>query len=586
MMGRQGSMQGERRGSGPTGGQGGDPGGGQGEGVARERLWIYDTTLRDGQQTHGVQFSLEEKREIAGLLDALGVDYVEGGWPGANPTDSAFFDAAPLLSRARLTAFGMTKRAGRSADNDDVLAAVMNAGTGAVCLVGKAHPVHVERALGIGLEENLAAIRASVAHVVAAGREAIFDAEHFFDGHAADPGYARACLEAALAAGARWVVLCDTNGGRLPGEVGRVTGEVVAAGVPGERLGIHTHNDTETAVAGSLAAIEAGARQVQGTLNGLGERCGNANLTALIPTLLLKEPHASRFETGITRERLAGLTRLARRLDDILNRVPLKSAAYVGASAFAHKAGLHASAVAKDPALYEHVAPDVVGNARVVPMSNQAGLANLRRRLAEAGIEVARDDPALPLLLQEVKAREAEGYAYDTAQASFEVLARRALGLMPEFFEVKRYRVTVERRKNKYDRMVSLSEAVVVVKAGGAKTLSVSESMDETGQDRGPVNALAKALAKDLGPYQPFIEDIRLVDFKVRITDGGTEAVTRVTIDSEDGQGRRWQTVGVSANIVDASFEALTDAIRWKLVRDGAPDARAEGAAGGEVAAQ
>jgi 2-isopropylmalate synthase len=557
MMGRGGLMDAET---------------GAGEGGARERLYLYDTTLRDGQQTQGVQFSLDEKRRIADLLDGLGVDYVEGGWPGANPTDSAFFEAAPSLDHARLAAFGMTRRAGRSAANDEVLAAVVNAGTGAVCLVGKAHPFHVEHALGITREENLESIRASVAHLVALGREAIFDAEHFFDGYAADPAYAIDCLRAALEAGARWVVLCDTNGGRLPDEIGRVVAEVIAGGVPGGRLGIHTHDDTGMAVAGTLAAVAAGARQVQGTLNGLGERCGNANLTTLIPTLLLKEPWASRFETGVSPEAVAKLTRVSRLLDDILNRVPAKSAPYVGASAFAHKAGLHASAVLKDPATYEHVEPALVGNARVVPMSNQAGQSNLRRRLAEAGIEVARDDAALPRLLETVKAREAEGYAYDTAQASFEVLARRELGLMPDFFEVKRYRVTVERRKNKRDRMVSLSEAVVVVKVGGEKKLSVSESMDEAGRDRGPVNALARALAKDLGPYQPFIEDIRLVDFKVRITDGGTDAVTRVLVDSEDGQGRRWQTVGVSANIVDASFEALTDAIRWKLVRDRAAE--------------
>ncbi|MEO1676522.1 MAG: citramalate synthase [Pseudomonadota bacterium] len=536
----------------------------------RERLWLYDTTLRDGQQTQGVQFSLEEKRQIAAMLDALGVDYIEGGWPGANPTDSAFFDQAPALSTARLTAFGMTKRAGRSAENDDVLAAVVNAGTPAVCLVGKTHPFHVETALGISRNENLDAIRDSVAHLVSLGREALFDAEHFFDGYAADPPYALDCLGAAHDAGARWVVLCDTNGGRLPDEIGRAVSNVIAAGIPGDRLGIHTHNDTEMAVAGTLAAVLAGARQIQGTLNGLGERCGNANLTALIPTLLLKEPFASRFQTGVGREALAHLTRTARQLDDILNRVPLKSAAYVGASAFAHKAGLHASAIVKDPTTYEHIDPARVGNTRIVPMSNQAGQSNLRRRLSEAGIDVPKGDPRLAGLLGAVKAREAEGYAYDTAQASFEILARRELGLMEEFFEVKRYRVTVERRKNKYNRTVSLSEAVVVVKIGGEKKLSVSESMDEAGQDRGPVNALAKALAKDLGPYQPVIEDIRLVDFKVRITDGGTEAVTRVIIDSEDGEGRRWQTVGVSANIVDASFEALTDAIRWKLVRDGA----------------
>ena len=535
-----------------------------------DRLYLYDTTLRDGQQTQGVQFSTQDKIRIASALDALGIDHIEGGWPGANPTDSAFFEAAPQ-TRATMTAFGMTKRAGRSAENDDVLAAVLNAGTKAVCLVGKAHDFHVTEALGITLDENRENIRASIAHCVAQGREALFDAEHFFDGYKANPDYALACLRAAHDAGARWVVLCDTNGGTLPVEIGEITAAVIAAGIPGDCLGIHTHNYTETGVAGALAAVMAGARQIQGTLNGLGERCGNANLTALIPTLLLKEPYASRFTTGITQDGLRDLTRISRMLDDILNRVPQRQAAYVGASAFAHKAGLHASAIAKDPTTYEHVDPAQVGNARIIPMSNQAGQSNLRQRLTEMGLDVARDHPALAGILDEIKAREDQGYAYDTAQASFELLARRALGEMPRFFEVKRYRVTVERRKNKYDQMVSLSEAVVVLKIGEDKMLSVSESMDEAGTDRGPVNALAKALAKDLGPYQGYIEDIRLVDFKVRITQGGTEAVTRVIIDSEDGTGRRWSTVGVSANIVDASFEALLDAIMWKLVRDGAP---------------
>ncbi|TBX28026.1 citramalate synthase [Nioella sediminis] len=540
--------------------------------MTRSRLYIYDTTLRDGQQTQGVQFSTAEKQAIATMLDALGVDYIEGGWPGANPTDSAFFDAAPK-TRATMTAFGMTKRAGRSAENDEVLAGVLNAGTGAVCLVGKTHDFHVDTALGITLPENLDNIAKSVAHLVAQGREALFDAEHFFDGYKANPAYALDCLKAALDNGARWIVLCDTNGGTLPEEIGRITGEVIAAGIPGDRLGIHTHNDTETAVAGSLAAIDAGARQIQGTLNGLGERCGNANLTTLIPTLLLKEPYASRFDTGITLDALTGLTKISRTLDDILNRVPMRQAPYVGSSAFAHKAGLHASAILKDPTTYEHIDPATVGNARIIPMSNQAGQSNLIRRLAEAGLTVEKGHPALGTILEEIKAREAEGYSYDTAQASFELLARRALGQLPSFFEVKRYKVTVERRKNKYNRMVSLSEAVVVVKIGDQKMLSVSESMDETGADRGPVNALSKALAKDLGPYQSYIDDIRLVDFKVRITQGGTEAVTRVIIDSQDSTGRRWSTVGVSPNIVDASFEALLDAVTWKLVRDGAPAA-------------
>ncbi|MBU2982624.1 citramalate synthase [Lentibacter algarum] len=531
-----------------------------------ERLYIYDTTLRDGQQTQGVQFSTPEKHQIAEMLDALGVDYIEGGWPGANPTDSDFFNEAPK-TRAKFTAFGMTKRAGRSAENDDVLAEVLNAGTEHVCLVGKTHEFHVVTALGISLEENAENIRASMAHIVAQGREALFDAEHFFDGYKANPAYAIECLKAAEEAGANWLVLCDTNGGTLPHEVFEITQAVIKAGIKGSKLGIHTHNDTENAVACSLAAIDAGARQVQGTLNGLGERCGNANLTTLIPTLLLKEPYASTFETGISLEALEGLTQVSRKLDDILNRVPQRQAPYVGASAFAHKAGLHASAILKDPSTYEHIKPEVVGNTRIIPMSNQAGQSNLRKRLADAGLEVAKSDPALQQILDEIKEREALGYTYDSAQASFELLARRILGQMPEFFEVKRYRVSVERRKNKYNKMISLSEAVVVVKVDGEKRLSVSESHDETGSDRGPVNALSKALSKDLGHYSEMISDMHLVDFKVRITQGGTEAVTRVIIDSEDSQGQRWSTVGVSPNIVDASFDALLDAINWKLLR-------------------
>ncbi|MGN0933263.1 citramalate synthase [Falsigemmobacter intermedius] len=533
-----------------------------------ERLYLYDTTLRDGQQTQGVQFSVAEKIQIAQALDALGVDYIEGGWPGANPTDSDFFEARPQ-TRAVFTAFGMTKRAGRSAENDDVLAGVMNAGTPAVCLVGKTHDFHVTTALGVSLEENLSAIRDSLAHLVAKGREALFDAEHFFDGWKANPAYALDCLKAARDAGARWIVLCDTNGGTLPAEVFSIVQAVIAAGIPGDRLGIHCHDDTGNAVACSLAAVDAGVRQIQGTLNGLGERCGNASLTTLIPTLLLKEPYASRFVTNVAAETLPQMVRISRRLDDILNRVPLRSSPYVGASAFAHKAGLHASAILKDPSTYEHIPPEAVGNARVIPMSNQAGQSNLRARLAEAGIVVAPGDPRLARILEVVKEREDQGYAYDGAQASFELLARRELGLLPEFFEVKRYRVIVERRRNRYDEMVSVSEAVVVVKIGDRKVLSVSESFDGDAADRGPVNALARALGKDMGPYQASIDDMRLVDFKVRITQGGTDAITRVIIDSEDGHGNRWSTVGVSANLIDASFTALLDAITWKLIRDG-----------------
>ena len=536
--------------------------------MTRERLFLFDTTLRDGQQTQGVQFSASEKTQIAQALDALGVDYIEGGWPGANPTDSAFFDTRPQ-TRATFTAFGMTKRAGRSAANDDVLAAVLNANTPAVCLVGKTHDFHVDTALGITLDENLGNIRESVAHIVAQGREALFDAEHFFDGYKTNPDYALTCVKAAYDAGARWVVLCDTNGGTLPHEVGAITAAVIEAGVPGDHLGIHTHDDTGNAVAGTLAAVDAGARHIQGTLNGLGERCGNANLTTLIPTLLLKEPYATRFETGIDTEALSGLTRTSRMLDDLLNRVPLRSAPYVGSSAFAHKAGLHASAIVKDPTTYEHVQPEIVGNERIVPMSNQAGQSNLIKRLSEMGLPAEKGDPALSRILDKVKERETEGYAFDSAQASFELLARQELGLAPDFFEVERYRVITERRRNAKGEIVVESEAVVTIStAAGARTSFFKNEHAKDMQDDGPVNALWQALKSDLGPYQTAIDDMRLTDFRVRITQGGTEAVTRVIIDFADDQGRAWATVGVSANIVDASFEALVDAITWKLVRD------------------
>ena len=535
--------------------------------MKRERIYLYDTTLRDGQQTQGVNFTVDDKIRISNALDELGIDYVEGGWPGANPTDSDFFNTNPQL-KATFTAFGMTKRSGKSAENDEVLSAVLNANTPGVCLVGKTHDFHVTKALGISLEENLSNISDSVRHIVSKGREALFDCEHFFDGYRENPNYALKAAKVAYEAGARWIVLCDTNGGALPSQVFSATKAVIDSGIPGDRIGIHTHNDTEHAIANSLAAIDAGARQVQGTLNGLGERCGNANLVTLIPTLLLKDPYSSLYETGVDLNKLSSLTSISRTLDDILNRVPDKWAAYVGSSAFAHKAGLHASAILKDPQTYEHIDPSVVGNERIIPMSNQAGQSNLKKRLMDAGLEINSQDSRLSEILNAIKDREDRGYAYDSAQASFELVARKILGKLPTFFEIKRYRVTVEKRKNKYGNMVSLSEAVVVAKIGKNKVLSVSESMDPDCGDQGPVNALSKALAKDLGPYQNCIDDMTLTDYKVRITGSGTDAVTRVIIDSQDGQGRRWSTVGVSANIVDASFEALLDAINWKLIRD------------------
>ncbi|WP_339829651.1 citramalate synthase [uncultured Parvibaculum sp.] len=531
---------------------------------SKARLYLFDTTLRDGAQTTGVDFSVEDKRLIATLLDELGLDYIEGGYPGANPTDTAFFGDPPKLSHAKFTAFGMTKRAGRSASNDPGLAAVLEADTAAVCLVAKSWDFHVSVALGITNDENLESIDESVRAVAAKGREPMIDCEHFFDGYKANPAYALSCVRTALDAGARWAVLCDTNGGALPDEVKRIVTEVIAAGIPGDRLGIHAHNDTENAVANSLAAIRAGVRQVQGTLNGLGERCGNANMVSLIPTLLLKPHYADRFEIGVTLERLKSLVHVSRTLDEILNRAPDRYAPYVGESAFASKAGIHVSAIMKDPKTYEHVPPETVGNKRKIAVSDQAGKSNILARLEEAGIAADPADRRIARLLDEVKEREFLGYSYDGAEASFELLARRILGEVPEYFDVESFRVLVERRYNALGDLVTVSEATVKVVVDGEKFISVGEGV-------GPVNALDQALRKDLGKYSPFIEDLRLVDFKVRILTSGTEAVTRVMIESMDGKGNRWFTVGVSPNIVDASFQALSDSITWKLLRDGAP---------------
>lgn len=529
--------------------------------MTRERLYIFDTTLRDGAQTQGVDFSVEDKRQIALALDQLGIDYIEGGWPGANPTDTAFFADAPPLKRARFTAFGMTARSGRSAANDPSLAQVLGAETSAVCLVGKTWDFQVDVALEIPREDNIDNIARSMEAIAARGREALFDAEHFFDGYRANPDYALACLKAARDGGAQWLVLCDTNGGTMPDDIYRIVSEVKAK-LPDAPLGIHAHNDTGQAVSVSLAAVRAGVRQIQGTLNGLGERCGNANLCTLLPNLLLKEPFASQLETGVSAQQLAHITSVSRLLDEILNRAPDRYAPYVGQSAFVHKGGLHSSAVLKDPTTYEHVKPESVGNERIIPVSDQAGRSNVMARLSEAGIEIDAKDSRVARLLEDIKARAASGYAYDGAEASFELLARRALGQVPDYFTVESFRVSVERRRDGND-YASESEGVVRLTVAGKKVHNV-------GTGNGPVNALDAALRKDLGKYSSYLSDLRLVDFKVRILTSGTEAITRVMIESADGKGNRWSTVGVSENIVDASFEALIDSITYKLLKGGA----------------
>jgi 2-isopropylmalate synthase len=528
--------------------------------MARERLYLFDTTLRDGAQTNGVDFTLADKLVVAKMLDALGVDYIEAGYPGANPTDTQFF-AEPRGFAATVAAFGMTRRPGRSTANDPGLVALLDAEADAICFVAKSWDYHVRVALETTLEENLASIRDSVRAAAAKGREVLVDCEHFFDGYKANPKYALACARAAIDAGARWAVLCDTNGGTLPDEVERIVGEVVRL-IPGENLGIHAHNDTGNAVANSLAAIRAGARQVQGTLNGLGERCGNANLVTLIPTLTLKPELSERFETGVTAEALREITHVSRTFDELLNRAPNRHAPYVGASAFATKAGIHASALAKDPRTYEHVPPDSVGNQRAVLVSDQAGRSNLLAELARLGVEAKADDPRLGRLLDEVKAREAQGFAYEAADASFELLARSVLGGVPEYFAVDSFHVSVERKVVAPGVTYSASQAVVKIRIGEERLISAAEG-------NGPVNALDLALRKDLGAYQKYIEDLELRDYRVRVFQGGTDAVTRVLIEFGDGNGDTWSTVGVSGNIIDASFQALVDAITYRLLKVG-----------------
>jgi 2-isopropylmalate synthase len=530
--------------------------------MARERLYLFDTTLRDGAQTNGVDFTLADKLAIAGMLDELGIDYVEGGYPGANPTDTELFGKDRKFDTT-FTAFGMTRRPGRSASNDPGLAALLEAKADAICFVAKAWDYHVRVALETTDEENIASIRDSVRAAKKKGREVLLDCEHFFDGYKANPKYAIACAKAAYDEGARWVVLCDTNGGTLPDEVEKIVGEVVRA-IPGDHVGIHAHNDTEQAVANSFAAVRAGARQIQGTLNGLGERCGNANLVSIIPTLKLKPEFAKQFDIGISDAAMKKLVQVSHALDERLNRAPNRHAPYVGESAFATKAGIHASAIAKDPATYEHVAPETIGNRRKVLVSEQAGKSNVLAELERVGIKADKDDPRIGRLLEIVKEREAIGYAYEAADASFELLARRTLGTVPNYFDVTQFDVNVEQRNNAKGDRVTVTMAVVKVRVGTDNMISAAEG-------NGPVNALDLALRKDLGKYQKYIDGLSLTDYRVRILNSGTEAVTRVLIESEDEAGDRWTTIGVSPNIIDASFQALMDSIVYKLVKSGAP---------------
>ena len=530
--------------------------------MSKEKLYIFDTTLRDGAQTQGVDFSLDDKEKISIALDNLGVDYIEGGWPGANPTDTEFFQKKHNFKNAKLTSFGMTKKTGRSAANDPGLSALINSKTSSVCLVGKSWDFHVDVALGITNEENLENISESAKHFVKEKKEFIFDAEHFFDGYKANPKYALSCLKAAFDQGTRWIVLCDTNGGTLPHEVTKIVTEVSKI-IPGKNLGIHAHNDTGNAVANSLSAVLAGVRQIQGTINGLGERCGNANLMSLIPTFHLKKDFSEKFEINIKPNNIQNLTQCSRLLDEILNRKPNKHLPYVGAAAFSHKGGLHVSAVQKNPKTYEHIDPEEVGNSRNIVVSDQSGKSNILSRLKLIGVDVKENDPKVKKLLEEVKDREFIGYSYDGADASFELLARRIIGEIPRYISINEYDVTV--KKNSSGKIISSAKAQLEV--DGEKIIC-------EGEGNGPVNALDNAIRQNvdrLNKYSKYLKDLKLVDYKVRILNTGTEAVTRVSIESTDSNGKNWFTIGVSTNIIDASFKALVDSLDYKLFKDKAP---------------
>ena len=531
--------------------------------MSDNHIWLFDTTLRDGGQTRGVDFSVSDKIAISQALDEFGIDYVEAGWPGANPTDDQFFEKPPILKKSSLVAFGMTRRGGRSTENDPGFNAIINAQTDATCLVGKTWDFHVNTALNISMDENLKMIQESLQAASARGREPMFDCEHYFDGFKANSDFALECVKAAFDGGARWIILCDTNGGTLTDDVFEIVSKTKSF-LPQANIGIHCHNDIGLAVANSIAAIKAGARQVQGTINGLGERCGNADLITLIPTLMLKLG----YKTSIPEEKISKLLSLSRMVDDRLNLVPNSHAPYVGSAAFAHKGGLHASAAQKDPRTYEHIPPETVGNERSFVISDQIGRSNVLARFSEVGIEIPADDIRIEKLIRDIKEKEYNGWSFDSAEASFELLARKALGQVPDYFKIGRFRVTDERRFNAKGELVVESEATAAITIG-------SHTQYEVEYGNGPVHAIDKAIRKALIQFYPSLGDVDLIDFKVRILEPhegqkGTGAVTRVLIEFKDEHDLIWRTVGVSTNIIDASVMALSDGMVWKLMNDGA----------------
>ncbi len=533
---------------------------------ASTRLWIYDTTLRDGTQREGLSVSIEDKLRIARQLDALGVPFIEGGWPGANPKDVQFFwqlKEEPL-KQAEVVAFCSTRRPNMSAAEDPMLQAILAAGTRWVTIFGKSWDLHVTEGLKTTLEENLAMIQDTIEYLKSQGRRVIYDAEHWFDGYKHNPDYAISTLEAAIASGAEWLVLCDTNGGTLPHQVSQIVRDVVtrvglrqeaneSKNSPTPQLGIHTHNDSDTAVANALAAVMEGARMVQGTINGYGERCGNANLCSLIPNLQLKLGYKCLEE-----QNLPQLTDASRFISEVVNLAPDEHAAFVGRSAFAHKGGIHVSAVERNPLTYEHIQPEQVGNRRRIVISEQAGISNVLAKARTFGIELDKQNPATRQILQRLKDLESEGYQFEAAEASFDLLMREALGKRQQLFEIKGFQVHCDLVQGREDNSNAL--ATVKLAVNGQDILEAAEG-------NGPVDALDAALRKALVNFYPQIAEFELTDYKVRILDGnsGTAAKTRVLVESRNGH-RRWTTVGVSTNILEASYQAVVEGLEYGLV--------------------
>lgn len=516
------------------------------------KIWIYDTTLRDGAQREGLSLSLEDKLRIVHQLDSLGIPFIEGGWPGANPKDVQFFwhlKEQPL-TQAEVVAFCSTRRPGKQAASDPTLQPILSAGTRWVTIFGKSWDLHVTEGLKTTLEENLGMISDTISYLCTQGCQVIYDAEHWFDGYKHNPNYALQTLTAAKNAGAKWLVLCDTNGGTLPHEVTQIVADV-SQRLPNAKLGIHTHNDSGTAVANALSAVMEGVEMVQGTINGYGERCGNANLCTLIPNLQIKLGYDC-----IQSQQLEKLTQTSRGISEIVNLAPDDHAPFVGLSAFAHKGGIHVSAVERNPLTYEHIQPQQIGNSRRIVISDQAGLSNVLAKAKSFGLELDRQNPACREILNKLKELENQGYQFETAEASFELLMRSALEQRQHFFEIKGFQVHLDKESAR----VSNSLATVKVTVEGKDILEVAEG-------NGPISALDTALRKALRIFYPAIANFYLTDYKVRILDSGagTSANTRVLIESSNGQ-QRWTTVGVSTNILDASYQAVVESLEYGLM--------------------